>query len=203
MNWHRLDREKTIDMINSVKSTGEALLFSPITSEAKCARLPFYGSHLFYRLTNFASMPVFSMDFIGDGTKFYYIDGSDKPLMEINRQFGITLTEDTVIPYLNFYFLTVRQEDGDVMMLKNASEAADIDMYDEERRENLQAAPPAAKPHFDSAQNCFVVEAPLYYAGSLLDAVLLVDREGHVTIKPKKMVMSGSPESTNQHTASF
>ena len=136
MDWHRLDRDKTVTMINSVKSAAEALLFSPVTSEAKCARLPFYSNHLIYRLTNFSSMPVFTMDFIGDGERYAYLDGSEFPIREINAN-GLNLTEETVIPYLNFYFFNVRSEDGDVLILKNVDEGQTIDLYDDERRENI------------------------------------------------------------------
>ena len=140
MNWHRLDREKTVDMINSVRSAAEALLFSPITSEAKCTRLPFYSNHLLYRLTNCASLPTFSMDFIGDGEKFVYLDGSALPILQINQLAGLNLTPDTVIPYLNFFFLNVRLEEGEIIILKNPEEAASIDIYDDERREVIELA---------------------------------------------------------------
>ncbi len=191
MDWHRLDRDKTNDMINSVKSAAESSLFSPVTSEAKCARLPFYSNHLLYRLTNFSSMPTFTMDFIGDGDKYLYLDGSDFPIREINIANGLQLNEDNVIAYLNFYFFNVRTEDGDILILRNADEGQSIDLYDDERRENLYVEPDDFKIEQDPTSGAFVVHAPLYYLGGLVDAKIVVTAEGKVTVVPIKMLTGG------------
>jgi hypothetical protein len=182
MNWHRLDRDKTLDMINSVKSAAEALLFSPVTSEAKCARLPFYSNHLLYRLTNFSSLPTFSMDFIGDGQKYFYLDGSENPIQQINALGKLTLTTENVIPYLNFYFLNVRLEEGEIVILKNPQEAATIDLYDDERREDINLQPEHAKIIRDMT-GAFIVSTPIFLDGSLVNAELTVDTLGHVKVK--------------------
>lgn len=190
MNWHRLDREKTVDMINSVKSAAEALLFSPITSEAKCTRLPFYTNHLLYRLTNFASLPTFSMDFIGDGEKYIYLDGSDNPIFQINEAAGLNLSTETVIPYLNFYFLNVRLEDGEIIILKDPAEAATIDMFDDERRENINLQPDQAQiKQLDNGG--FVVATPIFLDGGLVNAELIVDAQGRVNVKSLGLMAPG------------
>lgn len=190
MNWHRLDREKTVDMINSVKSAAEALLFSPITSEAKCTRLPFYTNHLLYRLTNFASLPTFSMDFIGDGEKFVYLDGSDNPIFQINQVAGLNLTRDNVITYLNFFFLNVRLEEGEIIILKDTQEASTIDMFDDERRENINLQPDDAKISQNEAGG-FVVATPIFLDGSLVNAELSVDPQGRVSVKSLGLMTAG------------
>ena len=190
MDWHRLDRDKTNDMINSVKSAAESSLFSPVTSEAKCARLPFYSNHLLYRLTNFSSMPIFTMDFIGDGERFHYLDGSENPIKEINAT-GLQLSADNVIAYLNFYFFNVRTEDGDVLILRNVDEGQSIDLYDDERRENLDVEPDEARIEFDEEMKVFNVYAPIYYLGSLVDAKLIVMLDGTVIIHPLKLLTGG------------
>lgn len=191
MDWHRLDRDKTVNMINSVKSATEALLFSPTTSEAKCARLPFYTNHLLYRLTNFSSMPTFTMDFIGDGDQYRYLDGSEFPIKEINAANGLQLNKDNVISYLNFYFFNVRTEDGDVLILKNVEEGQTIDLYDDERRENLNIAPDEVKVEFDESLQVYNVFAPIYYLGALVDAKLVVMLDGTVIIHPLKLLTGG------------
>jgi len=191
MDWHRLDRDKTVTMINSVKSAADALMFSPTTSEAKCARLPFYTNHLLYRLTNFSSMPIFTMDFIGDGEKYVYLDGSDFPIKEVNEIGGLKLDEDNVIAYLNFYFFNVRTEDGDILILRNIQEGMSIDLYDDERRENLDIEPDDAEVIFDPNTEKFLVFTPLYYLGGLVAAKITVTKDGTVEVQPLKMMTGG------------
>lgn len=188
MDWHRLDREKTIGMINSVKSAAEALLFSPVSSEAKCTRLPFYDRFLLYRLTNYSSLPTFSMDFISDGEKFIYLDGSDAPIHTVNQIGGLTLTPDTVIPYLNFYFLNVRLPEGEVIILKAPEEAGEIGVYDDERREDILLIPECAKIEKDEETGDLKVTAPIYYDGVLMEALMTVGAEGGVMVQPQKMM---------------
>lgn len=183
MNWHRLDRDKTVEMINTVKSATEALLFSPMTSEAKCARLPFYSNYLIYRLTNFASLPTFSMDFVGDGQSFTYLDGSNLPIGRVNELGGLNLTRDTVIPYLNFYFLNVRMEEGEIIILKNPEEAATIDIYDDDRRENISLQPDSARIDIEPTAGLFIVTTPIFLDGGLVDAQITVDAKGNVAVK--------------------
>lgn len=188
MDWHRLDREKTIGMINSVKSAAEALLFSPVTSEAKCTRLPFYDRFLLYRLTNYSSLPTFSMDFISDGERFIYLDGSDHPIHTANQMGGITLTDETVIPYLNFYFLNVRLPEGEVIILKNPDEVREMGVYNDERREDLFVVPDSAKIEKDQETGDLKVTAPIYYDGVLMEALMVVGAEGRVAVYPKGML---------------
>lgn len=113
MIWHRLDRDKTIDMIGRVKSAAEAMLFTPVTSETKCTRLPFFNSFLLYRLTNFSSLPTFSMDFISNGETFHYMDGADTAIRQMVDQGELVLNADTILPYLHFYYCYVRLPEGD------------------------------------------------------------------------------------------
>jgi hypothetical protein len=190
MNWHRLDRDKTITMINSVKTAAEALLFSPVTSEAKCARLPFSESFLLYRLTNYASLPTFSMDFLSNGEQFFYLDGSDHALREITQIAGLNLTAESVIPYLNFYFLNVRLPEGEIVILKDPGEAHTLDLYDDERRENIFLVPEAAKIEEVPETGAFKVTAPVYYDGTYMEAIITVSKDGIVHTAPQRMLTS-------------
>ena len=193
MNWHRLDRDKTVDMINSVKAAAEALLFSPVTSEAKCARLPFYTNHLLYRLTNFSSLPTFSLDFISDGKKYFYLDGSANPIEQINQTAGLNLSKETTIPYLNFYFLNVRLEEGEIMILKNPEEAATIDLYDDVRRENINLQPELARVE-QNETGAWIVHTPIFMDGTLVDAEIRVDTSGKVFVKSLGMMAQNAAQ---------
>ncbi len=191
MIWHRLDRDKTVSMINRVKSVGDFVLFSPQTSEAKALKLPFYESFLLYRLTNFSSLPTFSMDFLSDGENYFYMDGSDAPIMNINQKAGLNLTADTVIAYLNFYYCFVRLPEGEIILLKSPEEAAIIDLYDEERREDFSAIPTPLSIDAVNGTGTFKVTAPVLYDGSPMEALITVTKDGVVTTQPKRMLTMG------------
>ncbi len=191
MNWNRLDREQTIRMIARVKSTAESLLFSPATSEAKFLPLPFYERFAIYRLTNFSSLPTFSMDFLSDGEIFHYMDGSDAHIMQVNAQFGLNLTRQTVLPYIHFYYAFVRMAEGEMIILKSAEEAAIIDLYDEERREEFDVIPHPCDIQETRESGQFNVTAPVLYDGSPVEALITVTPDGRVTTQPRRMLTMG------------
>lgn len=188
MIWHRLDRDKTIDMIGRVKSAVEAMLFTPMTSEAKCTRLPFLKSFLLYRLTNFSSLPTFSMDFISNGETFYYMDGADTAIRQMVASGELELNEDNIIPYLNFYYCYVRLPEGEIILLKNAEEAPHIDLYDEERREALDVIPEGVEIERDPTTGGFLVLAPALYDSSPMQVLITVSNDGQVLTSPKRML---------------
>lgn len=188
MIWHRLDRDQTIDMIGRVKSAAEAMLFTPVTSEAKCTRLPFFNSFLLYRLTNFSSLPTFSMDFISNGESFHYMDGADTAIRHMVESGELVLNAETILPYLNFYYCYVRLPEGEIILLKNAAEAPHIDLYDEERREDLDVVPEGVQIEQDPTNGDFLVLAPALYDSSPMEVLITVSADGQVTTSPKRML---------------
>ena len=188
MIWHRLDRDKTIDMITRVKGADGSMMFTPVTSEAKCSRLPFFKTFLLYRLTNFSSLPTFSMDFLSNGDSFFYMDGSDSAIRHMVAMDELALTEENITAYLNFYYCYVRLTEGEIILLKNAAEGAHIDLYDEERREALDVVPEGISIVHDVANNCFRVTAPVLYDSSPMEAEITVTHDGVVTTAPKRML---------------
>ena len=188
MIWHRLDRDQTIDMIGRVKSAAEAMLFTPVTSEAKCTRLPFFNSFLLYRLTNFSSLPTFSMDFISNGESFHYMDGADTAIRHMVESGELVLNAETILPYLNFYYCYVRLPEGEIILLKNAAEAPHIDLYDEERREDLDVVPEGVQIEQDPTTGDFLVLAPALYDSSPMEVLITVSADAQVTTSPKRML---------------
>lgn len=188
MIWHRLDRDKTIDMIGRVKSAAEAMMFTPVTSEAKCTRLPFFNSFLLYRLTNFSSLPTFSMDFISNGETFLYMDGADTAIRQMVEVGELNLTAETVLPYLHFYYCYVRLPEGEIILLKNAAEAPHIDLYDEERRESLDVIPEGVQIEQDPTTGSFLVVAPALYDSSPMEVLITVSTDGQVSTSPRRML---------------
>lgn len=187
MIWHRLDRDKTIEMIGRVKSAAESMLFTPVTSEGKCSRLPFLRNFLMYRLTNFSSLPVFSMDFISNGAIFHYMDGADTAIRKMIDMGELELNETTIFSYLNFYYCYVRLPEGEIILLQNAAEASQIDLYDEERRENFDVIPEGAAVENDGMGG-FIVTAPALYDSSPMDVRITVTADGKVATTPIRML---------------
>lgn len=189
--WHKLDRDRTLAMINSVKSEGDHFLFTIATSEAKCARLPFYKNFLLYRLTNYASLPSFSFDYIGDGRSFYYLDGSPTPIYAANSTGNLALNSKSALDYVVFFFDHISGPEGDISVVENPREHSALDVLDEAQMENIIAH--HAAPEISArAQGGYTVTTSLFYLGSLVRATIEIDPSGQVSVADYKMLLSVS-----------
>lgn len=190
MIWHRLDRDKTLDMINRVRPATGPAFFSPASSEGKYSPLPFFESFMIFRLTNFSSLPTFSMDYLSNGETFLYMDGSEESILQLVKQGELVLSEQTVLPYINFYFCYVRLPEGEMMVLKEYAEATHADLYDTDRREELDVHPPEVRIERTESGETFRVTAPVLYDGTPMEVEIIVSADGCVKTTPKRMLTS-------------
>ena len=184
MQWHRLDPDKTQIMIESIESGTGASLFTQKSSEAKCMRLPFYDQVLLYRITNNTCLPIFSMDFLGNGELFYYLDGSETPFSKAKEKAKLVLTEQNILAFLQFYYFNVVQEDGEIYPVFGVSPLPDLE------DQNIHATKqtlPAGQNNIDIARDQvthdFLVTCPLFYDGSLMKGIIAVTEDGDVSIQ--------------------
>ncbi len=168
------------------------MLFSPEHSEVKCAKPPFYKDVLLYKITNFSSLPTFSMDFASDGEKFFYLDGSEQSLAQINKASALNLTQETVLPYLNFYFKNISHEDGDIYLIEKLESLPFINSLAPEQKSALERhyRPPHAVYKEESGH--FDITSPVFYGGILMLSKIIVDMEGHVHIKEQEMLLKST-----------
>ena len=192
MQWHRLDRDRTIAMIDSVKTAGGEGLFSVQTSEAKCQKLSFYRNLLLYRLTNFASLPAFSFDYLGDGKTYYYLDGSVTPLYAANDAGNLFLDTANVMDYLTFFFEHVAGPDGDIFIIDRVQDHPALDALSGDQIDSILDYHLPASISGNIAGD-FTVSTSMFYLGTLVRATITVDKRGRVNVTDTQMLMASSP----------
>ncbi len=200
IQWQPLDRDSTIEVIENVKSESDPGMMSLASCQVERAWLPFYEGVYAYKVTNFASLPSFTFEYLGDGQFFQYLDGTNDPIYAVNDKAVLHLNEVHVLDYLEFYFGHVSDpEDGDITMIRNPHDmplldSLDIGAYDAVMR-NFK--PPRAERNEDES---FTVKADLYIDGVVVHATLRVGMKGRVKMLERKMSMSNmqnSPETDN------
>jgi len=199
MNWQKLDRETTAKIVNSVKSSVDAGLFSAATSEVERAGLHFYQNYDLYRLTNYASLPSFSFQYIGNGTFFHYLDGTEKPIYDVNDKGVLQLGEYNILEYLDFFFSHVADEDGESTLIKGPSDMPFLDSLDTDSYDAVMRNHRPPRVDYDAGYDIYEVEAELYNQGQLIRAQIVVNEKGRVEVKNHKMIMNqvsdfGPPE---------
>lgn len=190
LNWQRLDRENSQKMIENVKSSGDPGLFSPATSEVQRAYLPFYRDYMAYKLTNYASLPSFTFEYLGDGQFFQHLDGTETPIYAVNDKGTLKLNELNVAEYLSFYFKHVSTEDGDVVFVKDPHDMPLLDSLDSVSMETLVRNHQPPEVEYSQTRNVYVVKATLYFEGQLIRATINVNAAGRVSITDQTMIMT-------------
>jgi len=190
MKWELLDKAKMTVFVDSVKTTGEAVLFNPVSSEVKCTTLPFYRNILLYRMTNFASMPMMSFNYLGDGNRYFYLDGTEIPLITVNHTGALQLTATNIIAYLNFYFFAVQHADGEIFLVPDPSTYP----FQEDMSFDISAGFSIGQHNnyeiTEESDGGFLVETPLFMDGTLVRAQLRIDPTGRVNILSQRIMIN-------------
>ncbi len=189
MQWQRLDRDNSEHVINSVKSDANDGLFTLGTSEVKRAAASFYKDYYIYKVTNYASLPSFSFQYLSDGKYFSYLDGSEDPIYAVNDKGTLSLTETTVIPYLTFYFEHVSDDNDDIILINNLQDMPLLDSLGPAVYDSVFKHHKPTTVTYDESQDYFSIEADLYMDSQLVRADINVNIKGRVTVTPQKMIM--------------
>lgn len=187
MHWQRLDRDSSIKVIDSVKSAENAGLFSHTTSEVERGRLPFYKDYDLYKVTNFASLPSFSFEYLSDGTFFHYLDGTDDPIQIVNDKGALDLNKSNVMAYLQFYFAHVGADDGDIIVIDNPHDMPLLDSLDPQAYDAVFDNHKPAEIHHENGT--YQIETDLYTDSQLVRATVEVGHKGRIKIKHQKATM--------------
>jgi len=190
MDWNRLDRQNSIAVLERITTAADPALFSASSSEAQFCPLPFYHDFMLYRVTNYATLPCFSLDFLSDGDSFHLLDGSADPIFNVNAQGSLYLNENNVIDYVAFYLGNVSAEDGDIYMIQDPDDLPFIDSLSLDQQFELKSRHKEAQVAVDQTSGDFIVLVDLFYSGTLLKAAITVNTGGDLYIQPRDMLMS-------------
>lgn len=187
MHWRRLDREQSLLVLDSVKSAADPGLFAPGTSEVKSAILPFYKNMILYSVTNYASLPSFTFQYLGDGEFFSFLDGTKDPIYAANDKGELALNARTVLDYLSFYFESVGMEDGEEChLIENPKDMPLFDSLDDETARAIYRN--HVPPEVTENNGVFTVVAEIYADGQVNRATIIVQRNGRVEITKQDMI---------------
>ena len=183
MTWTVLDKSALATFLEAIKTSAEAPLFSPLTCEARRMSLPFYEGVQLYRLTSYAAMPSFSLYYLCDGPRFFYLDGTVEPLLTVARSGALRLTEANIIAYLNFYFTFVTPSEGEIFLVHDpeAYPYQDEARFDSPPSLSFGGTAPVYDVH-TGADGALRVDTPLFSDGTLVRSLIEVDSLGRVEI---------------------
>lgn len=192
MYWQRLDRDTSSKILSSVSSEEQVGLFSSATSEVTRAHLKFYIGYDLYKITNYASLPSFTFEYLSDGTFFHYLDGTEEPIYTVNAKGALSLDEHSALAYLTFFLEHVGGEEGEERIL--IADPHEMPLLDSLGPDALDSVMHAHRPPscaYDGGLDAYIVTADLYMDGQLARATIEVKSSGKVRIAGQKTLLHG------------
>ncbi|NQZ14521.1 MAG: hypothetical protein HRT94_06845 [Alphaproteobacteria bacterium] len=190
MHWQRLDRDSSLKVIDSVKSAADMVMFDIGTSEVQRAFVPFYKEMFLFKVTNFASLPSFSFEYLGDGTFFHYLDGSEAPLYAANDKGQLNIDQHNVLDYIAFFYNHVTPADADeITIIKDPQDMPLLDSLDPMAYASVMRNHKPATVLINSDEG-YTVETEVYTEGQLVRATIEATKKGRVSIIDQKMIVN-------------
>jgi len=192
LQWKKLDRDSSIKVIDSVKSAADMGMFNVGTCEVTMARVSFYEENAIFKITNFASVPSFSFEYLGDGTFFHYLDGTTEAIHKANDSGKLKLRDSNVLDYIAFYFeriANVNPDMDDVTIIVNPHDMPLLDSLDPMAYAAVMANFKPAEIMQNSDMG-YTVETAIYTESMAMRATIEVTPRGRVRILDQKMIMN-------------
>lgn len=189
INWQPLEKDQLNTLIDSVASRGMPGLFSAGSSQGKRSALPFYNGFYIYDLKNFSTLPVFTMQYLGNDSEFFYLDGSPTPIYQVNENYNaLKLDQTNIVDYVSFFFTYVSILEEEADMIRDPENLPYYEYLSDEQKQIIAREKQNVQIEFSHDSQLYSLHCPLYYGGSLVKAMIQVDMRGHVTVKDYKLL---------------
>ncbi|MBK67687.1 MAG: hypothetical protein CMP22_06115 [Rickettsiales bacterium] len=188
-DWKRLNKEEGDAVMANIQSPAFDELFKNDSSvEINVTRLPFYNHFKLYRFTTYATMPSLSIEFLGDGTIFYYLDKTPDPIYYANLKDPIQLSKRNVLEYLDFFFTRVESDEGDIELILDPQTSPHLDAATIETKEKILKRYDGLRVDYELNPECFLVTTPCYFEGTLVEAKIAILPNGGLTLIDHQML---------------
>ncbi len=189
--WKILDKEKKDNVLDILSTNKDSIVFSKDYTEVAIKELPFYHNYKLYKLTNYSTLPVFSMKYLSNGDDFYSLDGLANTIYTVNELDNISINRDNIVDYLAFFFNKVQGSEGDVYLIKDPNKIPESDTLSKPLvQEIIGKFNPITIEVLTGSKN-IKVTATIIYGDALIDADMSIDGTGKISFDNQRLLLSG------------
>jgi TIR domain len=189
-DWTRVDPGPSQVILDQLSGDAGQCDLTAEETDVDCRSLTFYRRYKLYRLINRATLPAFSMHYLGDGEHFFALNGTANPIYTASEQDPLQLAEGSVILYVEFFFSHVQGSEGEVFFVKDPRRTPLLAALDDDQRATLLAEHRPLTLQYDSATGEFLVHGTLHYGGGLINASVAVDPTGKISFHEMSIVLT-------------
>ena len=191
MQWIRMNREQAGKVLTQLSTRSDAVVFSRDVTDVSWRSLPFYANYRLCRLINYATMPTFTMTYLTDGTDYIPLDGTANPIYTADEKDPLLLSEENVVPYLEFFFSNVQGSEGDVFLIRDPQKMPFMNSLSTAQQQSIIHSFKPVSVIFDPTLNAYKVTGTLHYGGGMLAATIVVRPDGKISFQEQTLLLSG------------
>ncbi len=185
---------EAIRLIRSINLREDGVPLSYVTTRVRASHLPFYADYMLYSFVDSAaSTPLVRYALVGVRGDLHPLDGSAGPIDTVNRLSPLSLTRETIVDYVHFYFAMVRNRTGRVRLLEDFSQLPLAAPLRPETRQKLWSViKPMQFISGHGSQGC-QVQTVLLLGEQLLQARLSIAADGTITLTQQQTLAENLP----------
>jgi hypothetical protein len=188
-DWTRIEQGQALTVLDALSRAADAPAFTAEETDVDCRPLAFYGRYRLYRLVNRATLPAFSMYYLGDGEQFVALDGTANPNYTVSEQDPVRLSETTVVAYAEFFFSHVQGSEGDVFFVKDPRRTPLLASLDDDRLQTILDRHTPLTVERDHATGDFLLRGTLRYGDGLISAVVTISPAGKLSVHEASIIL--------------
>ena len=178
--WQQLNADEAAQFLRAVASPDEPVIFDASLCEVHKMPLSFYDDYFLTRIVNKQMLPYLLLDFLSNGEKHYYLDGSDQAFHNLNSQGAISLDKDNVIDYVDLYISYVYERGNSLAFISDPHAtshkgSAAMEMHFRAITHHQQSS-----VKFDDASQRFHIVTPLIYQDQTIQSRVEIDKTGSI-----------------------
>lgn len=189
----KLDGKESARLLQEINPVLDGAPFEAGTATILAQKLDFYPDYRFVEIADYHNHPARKRHVIYKEQHVVALDGSNEPLYALNEKAPILLNDDTVAPYVRFFFTQVRGRHGRFLI----TETVDDIKWREE-------PPPAARKAVGKivmpltltgrdADGVYRLSACMIFKESLFKAQIAVRPDGIVSIENEELLVEDMP----------
>jgi len=181
-----------LDLVNPIQ---EKHIAKPETSEVKFAPLQFYKDIALVEV-NDNSWPTGTGPFwfLAKQGKMFLLDGSSAPIHDANEAGPITVTENNILAYLDFFCFFVHGDEGPFFIIEDINHPAlDTAKMDPGTKKTIENAILPASYEGKSEAGTFEASAMVLYGNALFSARFAITKTGMIEMIDDEPIAADLP----------
>ena len=180
-NSVKIDKDHSLILLNELSPYLDLVEFDPSTVTILSCPIPFYPGYDFIEIIDCNSMPTKSRNLVYSPNDVHVIDWNKDTILKINASVPISLNEDTLLPYVKFYFYYTSSEKGVSKIIETVE---DIQWHEEPPHMVRNHIAKIISP-FSFSKNPdggFIIDCCMVFGDTIFSVNLQVEKNGSIEI---------------------